>query len=139
MDEDDDNERQFICPITAYPCEGDLSYLCKEYGCARKGGLSPHSEENLMAGWPVQPQLIERPASVSMSRLAARRWLHVLRGVDEFLEIDPAARHRDVVLAGVHHRPRIEHDAEQPLLQCLRRDRLDQEFVDADPDRGLYP
>jgi hypothetical protein len=64
MDKDDDNERQFICPITAYPCEGDLSYLCKEYGCARKGGLSPHSEENLMARWPVQPQLIERPADV---------------------------------------------------------------------------
>ena len=35
-----------ICPITARRCEGDLSYLCEDYGCARKGGLSPHSEEN---------------------------------------------------------------------------------------------
>jgi hypothetical protein len=37
----------FLCPITGYPCEGDLSYLCEDYGCARKGGLSPSSEENL--------------------------------------------------------------------------------------------
>jgi len=36
----------FRCPITGYPCEGDLSYLCADYGCARKGGLSPHSDEN---------------------------------------------------------------------------------------------
>jgi len=35
-----------LCPITRHPCEGDLSYLCEEYGCARKGGLSPHSHEN---------------------------------------------------------------------------------------------
>jgi hypothetical protein len=48
MDDDDDSEPRFICPITAYPCEGDLSHLCEEYGCARKGGLSPHSEKNLM-------------------------------------------------------------------------------------------
>jgi len=34
------------CPITGYPCEGDLSHLCADYGCARKGGLSPRSEEN---------------------------------------------------------------------------------------------
>jgi hypothetical protein len=34
------------CPITGYPCEGNLSYLCEDYGCARKGGLSPHSDEN---------------------------------------------------------------------------------------------
>ena len=34
------------CPITGYPCEGDLSHLCQEYDCARKGGLSPHSNEN---------------------------------------------------------------------------------------------
>jgi hypothetical protein len=47
MDDDDDSEQRFTCPITAYPCEGNLSYLCEEYGCARKGGLSPHSEENL--------------------------------------------------------------------------------------------
>jgi hypothetical protein len=35
------------CPITGYRCEGDLSHLCKDYGCARKAGLSPRSEENL--------------------------------------------------------------------------------------------
>jgi hypothetical protein len=35
-----------LCPITGFPCEGDLSHLCEDYGCARKGGLSPHSEEN---------------------------------------------------------------------------------------------
>jgi hypothetical protein len=34
------------CPITGYLCKGDLSYLCEDYGCARKGGLSPHSNEN---------------------------------------------------------------------------------------------
>jgi len=34
------------CPVTGYPCEGDLSYLCEDYGCTRKGGLSPHSNEN---------------------------------------------------------------------------------------------
>ena len=37
----------FHCPITCHPCEGDLSYLCEDYGCARKGGLSPRSDENL--------------------------------------------------------------------------------------------
>jgi hypothetical protein len=37
----------FLCPITGYPCEGDLSYICEDYGCARKGGLSPRSDENL--------------------------------------------------------------------------------------------
>jgi hypothetical protein len=42
------NERKplFLCPITGRPCEGDLSHLCEDYGCARKGGLSPHSDEN---------------------------------------------------------------------------------------------
>jgi hypothetical protein len=34
------------CQITGFPCEGDLSYLCEDYGCARKAGLSPRSEEN---------------------------------------------------------------------------------------------
>ena len=37
----------FLCPITGYRCEGDLSYLCEDYGCARKGGLSPRSDEIL--------------------------------------------------------------------------------------------
>jgi hypothetical protein len=41
------NTPLFLCPITGYPCQGDLSYLCEDYGCARKGGLSPRSEENL--------------------------------------------------------------------------------------------
>ena len=50
MNDNHDSELQFLCPITAYPCEGDLSHLCEEYGCARKGGLSPHSEENLSVG-----------------------------------------------------------------------------------------
>jgi hypothetical protein len=30
-------EQSTICPITGHPCEGDLAYLCPEYGCARKG------------------------------------------------------------------------------------------------------
>lgn len=42
----DGQERPEPCPVTGYPCEGDLSHLCEEYGCARKGGLSPRSEEN---------------------------------------------------------------------------------------------
>ena len=37
----------FLCPLTRYPCEGDLSYLCEDYGCVRKAGLSPSSDENL--------------------------------------------------------------------------------------------
>ncbi len=47
-DDDYEIERPFICPITRVPCKGDLSHLCEEYGCARKGGLSPISHENLM-------------------------------------------------------------------------------------------
>jgi len=35
------------CPVTGRGCEGDLAYLCEDYGCARKAGLSPHSAENL--------------------------------------------------------------------------------------------
>jgi len=46
MDDGAKSDARVICPITARPCEGDLSHLCKDYGCARKGGLSPHSEEN---------------------------------------------------------------------------------------------
>ena len=42
----DDRTSSLNCPITGRRCEGDLSYLCEGYGCARKGGLSPHSEEN---------------------------------------------------------------------------------------------
>jgi len=46
MHDHDENELGITCPITASPCEGDLAYLCTDYGCARKGGLSPHSQEN---------------------------------------------------------------------------------------------
>ena len=35
------------CPITGYPCAGDRAHLCEDYGCARKGGLSPYSDENI--------------------------------------------------------------------------------------------
>jgi hypothetical protein len=46
-DLDPDNWKEVVmCPITRRPCEGDLAYLCPEYGCARKGGLSPRSNEN---------------------------------------------------------------------------------------------
>jgi len=41
------SQSRIFCPITGYACEGDLSHLCEDYGCARKGGLSPHSDENL--------------------------------------------------------------------------------------------
>ena len=34
------------CPLTNAPCEGDLAHLCEDWGCARKGGLSPLSHEN---------------------------------------------------------------------------------------------
>ena len=59
MDDNYYSEPQFICPITARPCEGDLSHLCEDYGCARKGGLSPHSEENLMVNPRVLPAVLD--------------------------------------------------------------------------------
>lgn len=34
------------CSITGAPCEGDSAHLCVEWGCARKGGISPISHEN---------------------------------------------------------------------------------------------
>jgi hypothetical protein len=43
----DDKTSLFVCPLTGRRCEGDLAYLCEDYGCARKAGLSPHSAENL--------------------------------------------------------------------------------------------
>ena len=43
----DDEPSLFVCPLTGRRCEGDLAYLCEDYGCARKAGLSPHSVENL--------------------------------------------------------------------------------------------
>ena len=47
LSSDSGSEPAFLCPITGYRCEGDLSHLCEDYGCARKSGLSPNSEENL--------------------------------------------------------------------------------------------
>ena len=41
-----DNTLPLRCPVTGRRCEGDLSHLCEGFGCARKGGLSPHSHEN---------------------------------------------------------------------------------------------
>jgi hypothetical protein len=35
------SDGRMICPITAHPCDGDRSFVCEEFGCARKGGLSP--------------------------------------------------------------------------------------------------
>jgi len=40
-----DWKQLIICPITGHLCEGDLAYLCPDYGCARKGGLSPHQRK----------------------------------------------------------------------------------------------
>jgi hypothetical protein len=71
MNDDNDSEPQFLCPITAYPCEGDLSHRCEEYGCARKGGLSPHSEENLPV-WDGA-SMLARPLLLSMARADWRR------------------------------------------------------------------
>jgi hypothetical protein len=34
------------CPITGEICRGVLAHLCEDYGCARKGGLSPNPGEN---------------------------------------------------------------------------------------------
>jgi hypothetical protein len=34
------------CSITGAPCDGDRAHLCVEWGCARKGGISPVSHEN---------------------------------------------------------------------------------------------
>jgi hypothetical protein len=45
------------CPVTGRPCQGDLAYLCDDYGCARKAGLSPRSVENL---WSVSHQSEDR-------------------------------------------------------------------------------
>lgn len=38
--------QRMTCPLTNAPCEGDLAHLCEDWGCARKGGLSPLSHEN---------------------------------------------------------------------------------------------
>jgi len=33
------------CPVTGELCRGILAHLCEDYGCARKGGLSPDPRE----------------------------------------------------------------------------------------------
>lgn len=43
---DDDSEPPMVCPVTGSYCEGDLSHLCLDYGCARQCGESPHSESS---------------------------------------------------------------------------------------------
>jgi hypothetical protein len=42
------SDRQPIlrCPITGYPCEGDLSHLCESMAAPVRAGLSPRSDEN---------------------------------------------------------------------------------------------
>jgi hypothetical protein len=42
----DDGGSHIRCPLTGELCRGTLAYLCEDYGCARKGGLSPHPGEN---------------------------------------------------------------------------------------------
>src|SRR5262245_16736010 len=46
------------CPVTGHSCEGDLSHLCNEYGCARKDGLSPRSDENQLLQGSRSPRKI---------------------------------------------------------------------------------
>lgn len=41
-----DDDGRMRCPVTGAVCSGVLAHLCEDYGCARKGGLSPHPEEN---------------------------------------------------------------------------------------------
>lgn len=41
-----DDGGRIRCPITGEWCRGILAYLCEDYGCARKGGLSPNPDEN---------------------------------------------------------------------------------------------
>ena len=42
----DGNDGRMRCPVTGAVCIGVLAHLCEDYGCARKGGLSPDPEEN---------------------------------------------------------------------------------------------
>jgi len=43
---DDDDGGRIRCPITGELCRGVLAHLCEDYGCARKGGLSPDPRED---------------------------------------------------------------------------------------------
>lgn len=42
----EDDGGQIRCPVTGEFCRGLLAHLCEDYGCARKGGLTPDPEEN---------------------------------------------------------------------------------------------
>jgi hypothetical protein len=35
------------CPDTGDPCEGELSYLCDNYGCARKSSIAAFKRKPL--------------------------------------------------------------------------------------------
>jgi hypothetical protein len=43
----DQEDGRTRCPVTGELCRGILAHLCEDYGCARKGGLSPHPGENI--------------------------------------------------------------------------------------------
>lgn len=38
--------KRICCSITGAPCEGDRAYLCDEWGCPWRDGVSPVSHEN---------------------------------------------------------------------------------------------
>ena len=42
----EDDSGHVRCPVTGELCRGILAHLCEDYGCARKGGLSPNPGEN---------------------------------------------------------------------------------------------
>jgi len=68
-----DGQSQVLCPITGHPCEGDLSYLCEDYGCPRKRGLSPYSQENLQMKVSIGPNVIRDRRLIIVDRPMSRR------------------------------------------------------------------
>ena len=40
-----DESPETICPMTGSYCQGEWAHLCDDYGCARKVGLSPYSDD----------------------------------------------------------------------------------------------
>ena len=74
MDQSNDRSQSHIlCPITRHPCEGDLSHLCEDYGCARKRGLSPFSQENLQMKVSIGPNVIRDRRLIIVDRPMSRR------------------------------------------------------------------